>query len=265
MNRNSENFNLRRVNSELENEKNQKINNIEVTSVLKNVLFTSSNNCKNENAVLIRITNPNNANWVLYRKWKEELEENNFDVWFLIIGEGESILENTIVISSKEILTTYQYLEDLPYQVCGFPSQEDLRIPMYHKASHIEGNVLWYKKIGGCYSNVWILDETYVYSGNIGSYLSSYKDNNSDFITELLDISLELNFRKNCKTKMYEEYENLHQRGSSLIYRSPEKIQRWSSRMFSTFSLQLNDGLHAISELYVAETVIYNKFTYSLL
>lgn len=119
--RNNGNFNLRRVNSELKNEKNEKINNIEVTSILRNVLFTSSNNCKNENAVLIRITNPNNANWVLYRKWKEELEENNFDVWFLIIGEGESVLENTIIISSKEILTTYQYLEDLPYQLCGFP------------------------------------------------------------------------------------------------------------------------------------------------
>lgn len=232
----------------------------------------NNENVKNENAILVRAFEPTKSQILRYKEWKESFAKYNFDTWFLIHDEDDRKgfeEENVIYCKFQEVLDNYPLITELRKPGhCLEKNQSDSSFYMW--ISHTESIVLWYKRVGCKYKYVWILEQDVAYTGDLGSFLESFNNVNSDFISYDIRPDYNISFlHLRCATDKYiqrqKNIQDILQDGKDLVLTTREFIQRWSKKLFTVLSDDLDNGYNAISEMSVAETVIYNNLTYSFL
>lgn len=233
------------------------------------IFINSKNNFSkifNRIAVIVRFKQATKSQLERYTEW-ETLLSQFYDVWFIIDGESNNYkykFKNKYYLTIKDIFNKYPKIKEfrLPGRCVHQNEPDDI---FFMWVSHTESILMWYKYTNSVYDNVWIIEQDLGVTGNIYEILSYYEKNKKDIITYDVDISPAKDYPHiYCYSNEYLRWRSKYiERRKS--YTTREFIQRWSRKLFNTLNEELNKGMHAISEMSIMETVLFNNLSYQLL
>lgn len=235
------------------------------SSFSNNLRRNTNSNVNPKVAVVVRFSNATESQIKRYFDWELSLPE-NYEFWFIINPIDETVeyrKKNTYYITMKRIYDTYPSIRELrlPKHCINANIPDD---KFYMWISHTESIMQWYHYTNNKYDYVWILEQDLGVTGSLSTILDHYNESTSDFIS--FDVAEETpkfpHFH--CYSNNYLEW-RLKYSDKNKGYSTREFIQRWSKNLFNKLDEELINGMHAISEMSVVETTVFNNLTYELL
>lgn len=215
--------------------------------------------------VIIRVSKPTLNQQKRYLKWMKLLEKEYF---FWIITDFNTTLfsnfSNIYRISTQDIKKLYPSLQTLRNPgrcILGYLADDFF----YPFISHTENIIEWMNRYNIKFKYLWVIEQDFGCTGKISDFLHIYDSTDFDFITSEIKLyTKEIWPHTLCCSDNYlkwrEKYSN-----NSVSYSSKEFIQRWSYDLVMKLSKNIQEGIHAISEASVPETVIFSNMTYKII
>lgn len=218
-----------------------------------------------KNGVIVRVARPSISQQKRYLKWMKSLSKKYF---FWIITDCKTKLlsnfTNVFRISSQDIKNKYPSIQTLRKPGhCRFKEASDDFF--YPYMSHTENIIAWKDEYKIKFKYLWIIEQDFGCTGKISDFFEIYDLKYYDFITSGINLFTKEEWPHiNCCSDNYfkwrEKYSN-----NSVGYTSSEFIQRWSYNLTMILEKNLKNGIHAVSEASVTETVIFNNLTYKII